>query len=323
MKRVAAAALAVVCLTSGSAHANGLFEPYKGLDQNPTVSLVRMTLGTDDSRTYEVKGYVVSGGHTFNFTGVGTYNPATKRATERLEQMGANGPDGGEILTVANCDRDPWQTGLACTGGKIDAKGYLPQIYDYIASLVAPISAAWSDQAAFAAALKAAEAAEAARKARLRTTVGHKVELLPTPTPPPTVVKDARFHSRSLSSLPAKPLYGAVYVGGNPPAAVKAGHVVDVPVTVENTSSQTWPAGGAFRLSFHWFRGGARLADGDRTLLPFAVAPGATVNVNAKVTAPARPGDATLQWDMEQEGSGWFSDKGVAMSTPKAVSVKP
>jgi hypothetical protein len=126
-----------------------------------------------------------------------------------------------------------------------------------------------------------------------------------------------------LSSAPAEPLYGAVYIGGNPPAAIKAGHVVDVPVIVENTSSQTWPAGGAFRVSYHWFRGGARLADGDRTLLPSAVAPGATVTVNAKVTAPSRAGDATLQWDMEQEGSSWFSDKGVAMSAPKAVSVKP
>ena len=120
------------------------------------------------------------------------------------------------------------------------------------------------------------------------------------------------------------PLWGAVYTGGNPPGTLKVGQVVTVQVTVQNTSSQTWTSALNFHLGLHWLRGGAQIVrDGDRTFLPGPVAPGATVNLSAKVTAPPTAGASTLQWDMVQENVTWFSDKGVPMSAPKSVNVTP
>ena len=105
---------------------------------------------------------------------------------------------------------------------------------------------------------------------------------------------------------------------------MKVGQVAMVPITVQNRSSQAWPAGGVFHLSFHWFRGGVQIVrDGDRTFMTAAVAPGATVSLTAKVTAPATTGATVLQWDMVQEGVAWFSDRGVPMSAPKSVNVTP
>jgi hypothetical protein len=105
---------------------------------------------------------------------------------------------------------------------------------------------------------------------------------------------------------------------------MKVGQSVGVTVTVQNTSSQTWPAGGVFHLSYHWFRGGSQIVhDGTRTVFLTAVAPGGSGSVLANVMAPPTAGAAVLQWDMIQEGVTWFSDKGVPMSAPKNVNITP
>jgi hypothetical protein len=140
--------------------------------------------------------------------------------------------------------------------------------------------------------------------------------LVRTPTPPPR---------------PQYPPYGAAYSWSAVIVSMTVNQNLIMPITVRNLSSQTWPAGGAFRLSYHWYRGGAELIhDGARTLLPAAVAPGASVTLAAKLNAPPSAGVSACRWDMVQEATGfqqatttWFSEKGVAMSAPQTVTVVP
>ncbi len=323
MKKAVVAASVLVCLSSGSAWA---VTAFSGSDSTTFISSVKVTLNPNGSRTYVMEGMATVGKNAFGFTGVGMYDPATRRASERLTQVGGN-----EILTLTTCPLDPWQVGAtACSGPTVTVKGYGPDVTPYITKLLPPISVTLTGGAEqqFVAALQEAEAAAARQKARLKTSVGQKAMFLPTPTPFPTSMKNAHFHPGASAAVPtptpAYPLYGAVYTGGNPPATMKVSTSASVMITVQNTSSQTWPAGGAFHLSYHWLRGGSQIVhDGNRTLFPAAVVPGASASLTAKVTAPPTPGATILEWDMVQEGVTWFSDKGVPMSAPKNVNVTP
>jgi hypothetical protein len=99
-----------------------------------------------------------------------------------------------------------------------------------------------------------------------------------------------------------------------------------VPVTVENSGRIPWEHRGLrpVSLSYHWIEattGAVARFEGRRSLLPRAVAPGASVELLATLQAPARPGRYILVWDMVREhiGRGWFSQMGVA---PARVQVE-
>jgi hypothetical protein len=82
-----------------------------------------------------------------------------------------------------------------------------------------------------------------------------------------------------------------------------------VPVTVTNSSSATWTAGGAapVALSSHWLDAGGRVLvwDGPRAPLPHAVGPGESATVSVPVGAP--PAGAThLVIDVVADGLRWF-----------------
>ena len=87
-------------------------------------------------------------------------------------------------------------------------------------------------------------------------------------------------------------------------------------VTITNTSSATWQAGGTspVHLSYHWIgNGGQTLVwDGARSNLPADVAAGASVTVNATIPTLPTPGAYLLRLDLVKEGVGWFSGNGVA-----------
>jgi hypothetical protein len=320
MKKAAAAVLALTVLTSASAWASGSFTgtdvPVSGL------GAYTVSIGTNGLVEYDLAGSATIGSWYGSFHAFCGYDPKTGRASERITDS-----DGNLIETTSTCIRDPWETGELCSDWKLSVKGLNAETRNWLNGLHLPISAVSlfpSDRAKLAQAKADAER----RKARERKTVGQKAMFLPTPTPFPTSMKNARFHPGASAAVPTPtpvyPLYGAVYTGGNPPATMKVSTSASVMITVQNTSSQTWPAGGAFHLSYHWLRGGSQIVhDGVRTLFPAAVAPGATVNLTAKVTAPPTPGATILEWDMVQEGVTWFSDKGVPMSAPKNVSVTP
>jgi hypothetical protein len=65
-------------------------------------------------------------------------------------------------------------------------------------------------------------------------------------------------------------------------------------------------------LSYHWLDAqGAMVAlDGLRTLLPADVDPGGRARLDARVRAPSRPGRYVLWWDLVQEHTTWFSERG-------------
>lgn len=104
------------------------------------------------------------------------------------------------------------------------------------------------------------------------------------------------------------------------PQTIRAGQKETVTVRVKNTSDQTWNAGkpatsdGKFLLNVgnHWLDAAGKVtAENDaRTNLPKDVKPGEEVEVALRVTAPAAPGEYTLEIDMVQELVSWFGRKG-------------
>jgi len=109
------------------------------------------------------------------------------------------------------------------------------------------------------------------------------------------------------------------------PTALTPRQTVSVKVTVRNTGSLTWPAGGdqPVHLGYHWVDQNGQVvrqksADDHRTALPHDVAPSEKVTLDTLLTAPSKPGTYTLKWDMVQENVSWFGDQG---SPPLAVNV--
>jgi len=78
-------------------------------------------------------------------------------------------------------------------------------------------------------------------------------------------------------------------------------------------------------LGYHWYTatGQAAVWDGARTKLPADLPAGATVTVQAQVTAPAQGGNYSLRFDLVQEGVAWFSNKGVPTGNVPLVVAGP
>jgi SpoIID/LytB domain protein len=109
-----------------------------------------------------------------------------------------------------------------------------------------------------------------------------------------------------VSALPA---FVAQVTAASVPSMI-AGGTYTVPVTVKNGGAAAWNATGAnpIDVAYHWhdLAGNTVVWDGARTALPADVAPNASTQVNAKVTAPAAGGAYTLTVDLVREGIGWF-----------------
>jgi hypothetical protein len=332
-RSVRAAALPAALLWAApAAFGMGVLLP---VDETATLSSVTVTFTAQGATTYAMSGAI----GPLVFTSAAAYDPATGQAKETLTQS-----NGNKIKSTAICTADPWLTAIGCTGGQVQAQGdFKPDVVNMIVNQMrAPVSAYLISgpdrdkiRAAYQRRLDEKQKIREGLRGGAKSSASTGVLFRPTPTHAPLVgglkksggvnVSSAALQPTAVKpTTPAYPPYGAVYTGGTPPGTMKAGQVAIVPVTVQNTSSQTWPANGLFRLAFHWSRAGVRIVhDGDRTFLPSAVAPGATVNLNAKVTAPPTSGPAVLHWDMVHEGVAWFSDKGVPMSAPKNVNVTP
>jgi hypothetical protein len=113
------------------------------------------------------------------------------------------------------------------------------------------------------------------------------------------------------------------------PTEMKPGETTKISVAVTNTSDQTWPdpktadpaATGAYavRLGWRWrLTPDQRAGEGtsnSRTDLQKPLAPGESTTFEFDVTAPAAPGEYTLQVDLVQELVGWFEARGAATKT--------
>ncbi len=111
------------------------------------------------------------------------------------------------------------------------------------------------------------------------------------------------------------------------PETLNCGDTIAIPVTLTNTSGQTWRAGGArpVHLSYHWAdpSGKRLISEGERTDLPADVPPGGETTLQAKVKAPDDPGDYLLQWDLVEETVTWFSEQGAPVVTMPVTAQKP
>ena len=107
---------------------------------------------------------------------------------------------------------------------------------------------------------------------------------------------------------------------------MSVGKIVEIPVRVKNISQETWPAGkveNPVNLAYHWLDSTGKIIvlDGIRTPLPTDLAPGSSVNLQARIQAPDQPGSYTLQLTVVQESVAWFENKGAkTLNMPVTVT---
>jgi cell division septation protein DedD len=132
-------------------------------------------------------------------------------------------------------------------------------------------------------------------------------------------------------SRPRQLLDFSVEFGENDiPARLPAGETVTAEVLVKNSSKNDWPSKPdekgrrAVNLSYHWIdrRGDVVVFDGLRTPLPYDVAAGESVRLNASIRAPDRAGKYTLEVTLVQEAVAWFPERDGAKLTIPIVVVE-
>jgi hypothetical protein len=150
-----------------------------------------------------------------------------------------------------------------------------------------------------------------------RETLARLVALDPWPAPeaPDAALRtatreeiDAHWHG----AVPSRELYRArlELLGELEPFTV--GEERPVVARVTNVGNRVWPHGGvgwpAVRLGYRWLgeSGETVVAEGLRTPLPAALAPGGSLLVPVDVEAPPRPGRHTLVLDLVHEHVRWF-----------------
>ncbi len=111
------------------------------------------------------------------------------------------------------------------------------------------------------------------------------------------------------------------YQADEMPERFVPGTTITTPVTVTNTTNQTWPAG--LQLSYRWTEPGDTTditVSGDRNFVPLeqALAPGESKTVPLPIRTPINSDTGTkrLAYDLYLDlwtGSGWFSDDGPAV----------
>jgi hypothetical protein len=117
--------------------------------------------------------------------------------------------------------------------------------------------------------------------------------------------------------------YAAAYDPVEKSLELRPGETRLTRIRVTNTGRKTWIAGPAFHLSYHWFDPAlGTTEDGGRTRLLGDLGPGASVALEAEVTAPRAEGRYLLAWDMVHEHTTWFSAQGVHVAVvPVRVSL--
>jgi hypothetical protein len=103
----------------------------------------------------------------------------------------------------------------------------------------------------------------------------------------------------------------------DPPEAIRAGEVVEIPIRLTNLGDEPWSARGddigvhRVDVSYRWFASDGTplvLVDGERTYLAADLYPGESTRLALRVPAPAKVGDYRLVLSPVQEGDTWFVD---------------
>jgi hypothetical protein len=94
---------------------------------------------------------------------------------------------------------------------------------------------------------------------------------------------------------------------------VSPGGTFQIPVTITNPTKEAWSSSGKYpvTVSYIWFENGVLLAFGDdRVVLPTTLAPGASVTLTVKGTAPKSGSNLVVRITMIQEMIAWFAIRG-------------
>ena len=108
----------------------------------------------------------------------------------------------------------------------------------------------------------------------------------------------------------------------------RSGDTVDVPVTLVNRSTETWPTVSTAQprgvnLAYHWLDAEGKWAqEGDRTPLPKELKPGETVELKLRLKIQGPAGVRALQIEPVYETLAWFTWKG-GCSARSRVDVAP
>jgi hypothetical protein len=117
--------------------------------------------------------------------------------------------------------------------------------------------------------------------------------------------------------------WGAEWLDIHHPTSMRSGSATADSVSVRNLSTFFWRAHttDAPFLTYDWRdEHGRRIAsEVSRTPLPCDVGPGQWVLLNASVRSPTQPGTYSLSWQLIREGSGYFSEHGMATATAPVV----
>ena len=111
-------------------------------------------------------------------------------------------------------------------------------------------------------------------------------------------------------------------VAADPPSWGWTGSDIELPVVLENTGADPWEPSRGDRLAYHWLGpDGAMLEfEGLRSELPGVVAPGARVELLARVRLPREPGPHRLEFEMLREQQRWYGDAQVATTDFRAFA---
>jgi hypothetical protein len=153
-------------------------------------------------------------------------------------------------------------------------------------------------------------------------------------TPEKKAEQKEKLPTPSITSID-KPLapdgFKAELIVEKPQGSVAAQKTITIPVTVVNKSKILWPAKGltesngsekyTINLSYNIYdKEGNHISEGNRTPLPHDLNPQSKIILNAIVTAPEKPGDYIIEFDMVQEGVAWFATAGsTAVKVPMRV----
>lgn len=128
---------------------------------------------------------------------------------------------------------------------------------------------------------------------------------------------DSRPHTVSVRiQPPPAPPFRVEWVSATLPASIPTQGSARITVSVKNTGSATWRAGGEppqgiVHLGYRWLTADGAVQEGaERGRLPSDVPPGGTATIAMDVRAPATPGAYTLRLDMVAERIAWFHEVG-------------
>ena len=125
--------------------------------------------------------------------------------------------------------------------------------------------------------------------------------------------RDAMGNDYRVVLPPIRPEYLVAWLEVDAPGWLGLGATTDLEVTVRNDGRKTWASTGAeaVRLGYRWIDAAGTVLEGTRTDLPQPVAAYDTVTFqNVRVQAPGKPGYYTLELDLVEGASGWFSGAG-------------